>query len=113
MEHQPPATFYKVYKQQHPDEKVDRANFAYPGPTPFSKETSILMMADAVEAASRSLQKPNEESLRTLVETIIDHQTIEEQFINANITFKDISEIKKIFIKKLMNIYHIRIEYPK
>ncbi|MDA9563304.1 HDIG domain-containing protein [Flavobacteriales bacterium] len=105
--------FYKVYKQQHPDEKVDRANFAYPGPTPFSKETSILMMADAVEAASRSLQKPNEESLRTLVETIIDHQTIEEQFINANITFKDISEIKKIFIKKLMNIYHIRIEYPK
>jgi len=105
--------FYKIYQQQNPGEKVDRARFAYPGPTPFSKETSILMMADAVEAASRSLDKPNEEALKTLVETIIDHQAIEEQFVHADITFKDISEIKKIFIKKLMNTYHVRIEYPK
>lgn len=105
--------FYKTYKQLHPEENVDRKLFAYPGPTPFSKETAILMMADAVEAASRSLQKPDEESIKTLVETIIDHQAIEEQFVNADITFKDISEIKKIFIKKLMNIYHVRIEYPK
>ena len=105
--------FYKIYQQQNPGEKVDRARFAYPGPTPFSKETSILMMADAVEAASRSLDKPNEEALKTLVETIIDHQAIEEQFVHADITFKDISDIKKIFIKKLMNIYHVRIDYPK
>jgi len=105
--------FYKIYQQQNPGEKVARARFAYPGPTPFSKETSILMMADAVEAASRSLDKPNEEALKTLVETIIDHQALEEQFVHADITFKDISDIKKIFIKKLMNIYHVRIEYPK
>ena len=106
-------THHKIYKQQNPGKKVDRSQFAYPGPTPFSKETSILMMADAVEAASRSINKPDEESIKVLVETIIDHQAIEEQFVNADITFKDISDIKKIFSKKLMNIYHVRIEYPK
>lgn len=105
--------FYKMYQQEHPDEEVDKSRFSYPGPTPFSKETAILMMADACEAASRSIKKPTEQSIKSLVEAIIESQMKENQFINADITFKEIDLIKKIFVKKLLNIYHVRIEYPK
>lgn len=105
--------FYFQYKEQHPDEKEFEAKFRYPGPKPYSKETAVLMMADSVEAASRSLNQYDGQSIEKLVDQIIDTQTNEGQFANANITFKDISTIKKIFKKKLMSIYHVRVEYPE
>lgn len=103
--------FYRSYIKHFPDEIIDESLFRYPGPRPYSKETAVLMMADSVEAASRSLAKKDTESIEKLVDSIIDYQIKEEQFINADITFKDISRIKKIFKKKLQNIYHTRVEY--
>lgn len=105
--------FYRKYKDNNPDQKVDHNQFAYPGPKPFTKETALMMMADSVEAASRSLNEYSEESIRNLVETIIDHQMQEDQFVNAPITFQDISKVKDAFAKRLMTIYHARIAYPK
>jgi len=105
--------FYNSYKNDHPGEEIDASLFQYPGPVPFSKETAVLMMADSVEAASRSLKKHDAENISNLVENIIDGQAKQNQFVNADITFKDISTIKKIFKKMLMNIYHVRIEYPE
>ncbi|MCB9360198.1 MAG: HDIG domain-containing protein [Flavobacteriales bacterium] len=105
--------FLKMYLADNPDEDIDEELFQYPGPIPYSKETAALMMADSVEAASRSLKVYNNESITKLVNGIIDYQVQENQFINTNITFRDISLIKKMFVKKLMNIYHVRIEYPK
>ncbi|MBC7411657.1 MAG: HDIG domain-containing protein [Bacteroidia bacterium] len=104
--------FYQSYLKIHPDEKIDETLFQYPGPIPFSKETAVLMMADSVEASSRSLKQYNAETISALVNKIINKQIDDEQFINSDITFKNISTIKKIFIKKLLNIYHLRIEYP-
>jgi membrane-associated HD superfamily phosphohydrolase len=86
--------------------------FTYPGPIPFSKESAILMMADSVEAACRSLRDPNAESIEKLIEAIISNQMKEGQFENADITLRDIRLIKKMFKKMVMNIYHVRIEYP-
>jgi len=103
--------FYK--KAQELDENVDIKNFTYPGPLPFSKETAILMMADSVEAASKSLKNPTYEEISDFVERIIDMQMTANQFSNSNITFKDILDIKKTLKKKLTNIYHLRIEYPE
>lgn len=103
--------FYRSYLKHFPEEIVDEKKFRYPGPRPYSKETAVLMMADSVEAASRSLAKKDAESIENLVDSIIDYQIKEQQFINADITFKDITKIKKIFKKKLQNIYHTRIEY--
>lgn len=105
--------FYRSYLNKHTNEKVDAKLFTYPGPKPASKETAVLMMADSVEAASRSLKEPDEETLDQLVESIINFQMIEEQFTEADITYRDISTIKKIFKNKLRNIYHIRIAYPE
>lgn len=105
--------FYKSFKNDFPEEVIDEEKFRYPGPIPFSKETAVLMMADSVEAASRSLKKYDAETLDKLVESIINRQIEEHQFINANITFKDIKIIKNLFKKKLMNIYHVRVEYPR
>ncbi|MEE4197940.1 MAG: HDIG domain-containing metalloprotein [Bacteroidales bacterium] len=104
--------FYRSYIRKFPDQEVDINKFTYPGPKPFSKETATLMMADSVEAASRSLSDINEEKINQLVESIIESQMKEGQFDNSNITFKDIATIKSIFKQKLVNIYHARIEYP-
>ncbi len=104
--------FYKQYIKSFPDKVGDLEPFSYPGPKPFSKETAILMMADSVEAASKSLKEHTEKSVNELVEKIINHQMAEGQFENADITLKEILQIKEIFKKKLMNIYHLRIEYP-
>ena len=79
----------------------------------FSVDPKLSMMADSVEAASRSLKKYDNESISGLVNGIIDSQVSQHQFVNTNITFNDVTSIKKMFIKKLMNIYHVRIEYPK
>ncbi|KON26319.1 hypothetical protein AC481_07390 [miscellaneous Crenarchaeota group archaeon SMTZ-80] len=105
--------FYRSYIKKYPEEEVDVVRFSYPGPRPFSKEMAILMMADAVEAASRSLKIINDKTLEKTVENIIDYQQKEGQYNNANITFRDISTIKAVFIKRLHNIYHARIVYPK
>lgn len=104
--------FYAMAKKDNPDEEIDDKVFTYHGPEPFSKETSVLMMADTVEAASRSLKNPDEEAINNLVESVIDNQLKSHQFDNADVTLRDIQKIKKIFKKKLKNIYHLRIEYP-
>ncbi len=105
--------FLNLYKKEKVLSVADENEFRYPGPIPFSKETAVLMMADGVEAASRSLQKHDALTINDLVDNIIDYKISQNQFINSDITFKDITIIKKIFKKRLMNIYHVRIEYPK
>lgn len=103
--------FYK--KEQDKMGEADKADFQYPGPMPFSKETAILMMADSVEAASKSLKEPTSTKIDAFVEKIIDGQMEQGQFLNANVTFKEIQTIKKVLKKKLNNIYHLRVEYPE
>lgn len=105
--------FYTTYCNQHPDETVDRAPFTYPGPNPQSMETSILMMADAVEAASRSLKDYSPESIDTLVNRIVDGQVADGLHNDSPISFRDISAIKKSFAASLRTMYHSRISYPE
>jgi putative nucleotidyltransferase with HDIG domain len=105
--------FYRTYLNTNPDEEVDINEFRYPGPKPSSKEQAILMMADSVEAASRTLKQYTRESISELVENIIRHQTAEEQFTEADVTFGNITQIKEIFKNRLTNIYHSRIAYPE
>jgi membrane-associated HD superfamily phosphohydrolase len=88
-------------------------DFRYPGPKPFSKETAILMMADSVEAASKSLKEPTSAKINEFVESIVDMHMEQGQFDNANITFKEIGQIKKVLKKKLTNMYHLRVAYPE
>lgn len=107
------VVYYFYMKEKGVNENVDKADFSYPGPKPFSKETAILMMCDSVEAASKSLKNPTSTKIDAFVENIINKQIDEEQFLNANITFKEIESIKKVLKRKLANIYHLRIEYPE
>ncbi|MDE6309417.1 MAG: HDIG domain-containing protein, partial [Muribaculaceae bacterium] len=105
--------FYNTYCNAHPDENVDSALFSYPGPNPQTRETSILMMADAVEAASRSLKDYTVESITALVNKIIDGQIADGLHSEAPITFRDVKKIKESFIKRLRTIYHARVAYPE
>ncbi|HNS30015.1 MAG TPA: HDIG domain-containing protein [Tenuifilaceae bacterium] len=105
--------FLRLYREKYPELKDNVSLFSYKGPKPFSRETAVLMMADAVEAASRALKTITYEAINDLVENIINYQQIEEQYSDADITFKDITVVKSAFKKKLVNIYHARIEYPK
>lgn len=105
--------YYFFKKQQELDPETNVDDFRYPGPTPFSKETAILMMADSVEAASKSLKNPTFLIIDEFVDKIIAGQMAANQFLNADITFKEIEIIKKIFKQKLTNIYHLRVEYPE
>ena len=105
--------FYISYKNEHPDEQFDESVFTYPGPNPFSKETAILMMADSVEAASRSLKEYTDENIAKLVDGIIDTQVQEGFFNECPITFLDIENVKNVFKEKLKTMYHTRISYPK
>ncbi len=107
------VVYYFYVKEKEEAETVDRLDFSYPGPKPFSKETAILMMCDSVEAASKSLKDPTSTKIDIFVENIINKQISEGQFLNANITFKEIESIKKVLKHKLANIYHLRIEYPE
>ena len=104
--------YYFYSKEKEVNELVDKKDFQYPGPNPFSKETVILMICDSVEAASKSLKKPDSSSIDELVEKIVDSKVKEGQFKNANITFKQLQTIKKVLKSKLRSIYHLRIEYP-
>ena len=108
-----PKYFYNSWKNANPGKEIDDAAFSYPGPNPFTKETAILMMADTVEAASRSLPKYTEESISNLVNKLIDSQMEEKLFHKSPITFQEIDRIKKLFIEKLQTIYHSRIVYPE
>jgi len=103
--------FYKQFISNFPDESLDEDIFRYPGPKPFSKETAILMMADATEASARSLKNPTSENIDDLIESVINKQITNEQFVNADITLKEITQLKKLFKNKLVNIHHARIEY--
>ena len=105
--------FYTTYKNAHHDEEIDDTPFRYPGPNPFSLEQAILMMADAVEAASRSLKEYTEESIQTLVNNIIDGQLKEGYFQECPITFRDIATAKRVLIERLKTMHHTRIQYPE
>ena len=104
--------FYKKQQELTPEE-IDVDKFKYPGPKPFSKETAILMMADSVEAASKSLKAPNLSDLKSFIDKIIDGKMSENQFNLSDITFSEIETVKKVLYKKLINVYQLRIEYPE
>jgi cyclic-di-AMP phosphodiesterase PgpH len=104
--------FYLQFINNNPEDIVDESKFRYHGPIPFSKETAVVMMADSVEAVSRTIKSTDEKAISEMVDTVINMQIEQQQFINADITFRDISTIKKIFKKKLQYMFHARIEYP-
>lgn len=105
--------FYVKYKNEHPDEPVDELLFTYPGPNPFTKEQAVLMMADTVEAASRSLADYSEKSIKELVNRLIDSQVADGYFRECPITFRDIQYAKTVLIEKLKTIHHTRLSYPE
>lgn len=105
--------FYNSYVNKHPEEEVDPQDFSYPGPNPFTRETALLMMADTVEAASRSLKDNSKEAISDLVNRLIDTQISDGLFKNAPITFKDIELAKEVFCEKLVSMRHIRVSYPE
>ena len=104
--------FYKKQEELYPDE-LNMEDFRYKGPRPFSKETAILMMADAVEAASKSLKNPDITQLQEFVDKIIDGKMSEQQFNSSDITFAEIETVKNVLFKKLINVYQLRVEYPE
>ncbi|HNQ12646.1 MAG TPA: HDIG domain-containing protein [Bacteroidia bacterium] len=104
--------FYQSFLKNFPEEMPNTDDFRYKGPKPYSKETAVLMMADSVEAASRSLRQHDAESIAQLVESVLEGMIVQNQFENCDITYKDITTIKNIFRKKLQSIYHTRIQYP-
>ena len=104
--------FYNSFKNQYPDKPINDELFTYPGPDPFSKETAVLMMADSVEAASRSLKEHTEESISALVNKIIDGQIADGLLKSAPLTFKDVETVKSVFVDKLKTMFHTRISYP-
>ena len=109
------TTYYFLMKEKemNPDTDVDIKKFQYQGPNPFSKETAILMMCDAAEAASKSLKIPTAQTISDLIDRIIEKQMSDNQFLNSDITFKEIETIKKVIKKKLLSMYHLRVEYPE
>lgn len=105
--------FYRLHAKINSEQVIDEDNFCYPGPAPFRKEHAILMMADSIEAASKSIKNPTHESLDELVDKIVAYLQSRGQFENVPITFQEITRCKEVFKKMLASVYHIRIEYPK
>lgn len=105
--------FYNSFRNEFPDKEINEELFTYPGTNPFSKETAILMMADAVEASSRSLSEYTEESIQNLVNRIIDMQIAEGLLNDTPLTYRDVQDIKNVFSEKLKTMYHTRISYPE
>lgn len=105
--------FYRTYQDKHPELTVDDKLFRYPGPRPSTKETTICMMADAIEAASRTLKEYTPASISQLVEDIVRHQVSGKQFSSSPLSFSELEKVKAAFKDKIANIYHSRIEYPK
>ena len=104
--------FYNTYCNAHPNEQVDEAIFRYPGAKPSTKEAAILMMADAIEARSRSLADFSEESIRNAVNQMIDSQIADGQFAETPLSFKDVEDIRRVFTARLVSMNHHRISYP-
>ena len=104
--------FYQSFLKNYPEQVPDEDLFRYKGPLPFSRETAVLMISDSVEAASRSLIQTDAKSISDLVDYIIDNQMEQKQFDNSPITMKDLSELRKLYKKMLLSIYHVRVEYP-
>lgn len=104
--------FYHSYLKNYPEKTDDIEKFRYPGPLPYSKETAIVMLADSVEASARSLRSPSSADIDNLVEKVVEYKIKENQLVNSNITFKEITVLKKIFKKLLNSIHHVRIAYP-
>jgi len=104
--------FYYKHLNEYPSDELNESIYTYKGPIPFSKETAVLMIVDSIEAASRSIKNPSQDKISKLVDDVINRQIENRQFLNSNITFRDIDKIKKILIRNLINFYHVRIEYP-
>jgi cyclic-di-AMP phosphodiesterase PgpH len=105
--------FYKMYQNENPEKEIDKSIFTYPGPLPQDKETAVLMLIDGIEAASRSLNEKTVEKIRELIDNMVEQKIRSNQLMNADLTFRDISILKNTLLEKLVNIYHVRIEYPK
>ncbi|SHE94713.1 hypothetical protein SAMN05444274_10356 [Mariniphaga anaerophila] len=105
--------FYLKHQEENPNEKIDAQPFIYPGPLPHTKEAATVMIIDGIEAASRSLKEKTMENLKELIETMIDKKIRDKQLDQSDLTFRDITIIKKTLLDKLINIYHVRIAYPK
>ena len=105
--------FYKMYQNENPDKDVDPKMFTYPGPLPQNKETAVLMLIDGIEAATRSLKEKSLVNIRDMIEKMVEQKIRSNQLINADLTFREISILKATLLEKLVNIYHVRIEYPK
>ncbi|MDD4143851.1 MAG: HDIG domain-containing protein, partial [Prolixibacteraceae bacterium] len=105
--------FYLKHQENNPSEKTDESSFIYPGPLPVSKEAAVVMIVDGIEAASRSLKEKTSQKFKDLIEEMIDQKIRDKQLEQCDLTFHDIKVIKDILLTKLMNIYHLRIEYPK
>lgn len=105
--------FYNSFRNKYPDREIDLTRFTYPGPKPFTRETAIVMLADSVEATSRSLKEYSEENITALVHRIVDSIIADGLLRNAPLTFKDVEIIKKVFVEKLKTVYHVRISYPE
>ncbi|MCJ8209933.1 HDIG domain-containing protein [Mucilaginibacter sp. RS28] len=103
--------FYQSFLKNFPEKIINENTFRYPGPIPFSKEQGVLMLADSVEAASRALKEPDEQSISNLVDRIVSYKLDQGQLNDSNITLKELQTIKEIFKKMLMSIYHVRINY--
>ena len=105
--------FYLKQQEDFPNKQVDKDAFSYPGPLPTSKEAAVVMLVDGIEAASRSMKDKTEENLRELVNNMVNQKVNEHQLDNSKLTFRDINNIKNILVNKLINVYHVRIAYPK
>ena len=105
--------FYLKHIQENPQEAVNEDEFAYPGPLPKSREAAVVMLVDGIEAASRSMKEKTVENLQSLINTMIDQKVNDRQLDNSDLTFSDIDKIKEVLLRKLVNIYHVRIEYPR
>ncbi|MDP3912742.1 MAG: HDIG domain-containing protein [Bacteroidota bacterium] len=105
--------FYKMYQIENPKEDVDRNMFTYPGPLPQNKETAVLMLIDGIEAATRSLKEKSVDNIREVIEKMVEQKIQSNQLINADLTLREITILKVTLLEKLVNIYHVRIEYPK
>lgn len=105
--------FYLKYQQENPDAEIDIHDFSYPGPLPHSREAAVVMLVDGIEAASRSMKEKTYQTLKKLVDDMIDAKLNSKQLENSQLTLADITKIKDILLNKLINTYHVRIEYPK
>ena len=105
--------FYTLYKNEHPEVAANPKDFTYPGPRPQNKETAVVMIIDGIEAATRALKEKNRDTIREVIEKMVQAKIDDGQLDNAALTLREITIIKETLLEKLMNIYHVRIEYPK